>query len=180
MKSPYGPQDDGFHFDAMSGRWWETETSWFSFHNVERRLGGWIYVMVRPNIGTVAGGIWIWDDTAWLPWDCLYCANYTTLRLREHTDLRDATFPTGVSIRVVEPLTSYQLRFTDERLVVDLRFDAVIPPQPLTTAGSPFGHLNHFDQFGRVHGSVQLLGEYIEIDCLSMRDRSWEIGRAHV
>ena len=52
--------DDGFHFDVMSDRWWETETSWFSFHHPERRLGGWLYTMVRPNIGTVAGGAWAW------------------------------------------------------------------------------------------------------------------------
>ena len=58
--------DDGLH--ALSDRWWETETAWFSFHHPERRLGGWLYTMVRPNIGTVAGGAWVWDDTAWLPW----------------------------------------------------------------------------------------------------------------
>ena len=56
--------DDAFHFDVMSDRWWETETSWFSFHHAERRLGGWFYSMIRPNIGTVAGGAWVWDDTA--------------------------------------------------------------------------------------------------------------------
>ena len=53
-----------FHFDVMSDRWWETETAWFSFHHPERRLGGWFYSMFRPNIGTVAGGAWVWDDTA--------------------------------------------------------------------------------------------------------------------
>ena len=33
-------RDDGFHFDRMSERWWETETAWFSFSVPERRLGG--------------------------------------------------------------------------------------------------------------------------------------------
>ena len=59
--------------------------------------------MVRPNIGTVAGGAWVWDDTAWLPWDVLYSANYSALQLPPDTDLRDTTLPTGVAIRVVEP-----------------------------------------------------------------------------
>jgi hypothetical protein len=56
----FSPRDDGFHFDQMSNDWWETETAWFSFHHPERQLGGWFYTMVRPNIGTVAGGAWVW------------------------------------------------------------------------------------------------------------------------
>ena len=27
---PFAAADDHFHFDVMSDRWWETETSWFS------------------------------------------------------------------------------------------------------------------------------------------------------
>jgi hypothetical protein len=50
------PADDGFHFDQMSDRWWETETAWVSLRHPGRRLGGWLYTMVRPNICTVAGG----------------------------------------------------------------------------------------------------------------------------
>src|SRR4249919_4368189 len=102
-------RDDGFHFDVMTDRWWETETSWFSFHHPGRKLGGWLYTMVRPNIGTVAGGAWVWDDTAHLPWEVPYSANYTALRFPRGEDLTDITLPTGVSIRAVEPLTSYEL-----------------------------------------------------------------------
>ena len=35
------------------------------------------------------------------------------------------------------------------------------------------GNLTHFDQFGRVHGTIEVLGEIIPIDCYGMRDRSW-------
>jgi hypothetical protein len=48
-------RDDRFHFAEMGTDWWATETAWFSSHHPERRLGGWFYTMVRPNIGTVAG-----------------------------------------------------------------------------------------------------------------------------
>ncbi len=166
--------DDGFHVDAMSDRWWETETAWFSFHHPGRRLGGWLYTMVRPNIGTVAGGAWLWDDTAWLPWDVPYSANYSALRLPDDADLCDATLPTGVSIRVVEPTSSYDLGYHDPgRLEVALRFDGVMAPEPLTAVGSTFGSAHHFDQFGHVTGRVMLHGETVEIDCLAMRDRTW-------
>lgn len=170
----FRPEDDGFHFAVMSDRWWETETSWFSFHHPERKLGGWFYNMFRPNIGTVAGGAWVWDDTAHLPWDVLYSANYTALQLPEGTDLRHCTLPNGVSITVLEPTMSYQLGYDDgDRFQASLRFDGVMPPEPLTAVGSTFGSAHHFDQLGRVHGTITVNGERLEIDCLGMRDRTW-------
>ncbi|MCU1501090.1 MAG: hypothetical protein JWM12_444, partial [Ilumatobacteraceae bacterium] len=132
----FGPDDDGLHTSLMSDRWWETETAWFSFSCPERRLGGWLYTMVRPNIGTVAGGAWIWDDTAWLPWEVLYSANYSALQLPADVDLRHVTLPTGASIRVVEPTRTYDLGYADgARLQLQLRFDAVMPPEPLAAVG---------------------------------------------
>ena len=170
----FTPRDDSFHFEEMGDRWWMTETSWFSFCHPERRLGGWLYTMVRPNIGTVAGGAWVWDDTAVLPWEVPYSANYTALRLPRDQDLADIRLPTGVSNRAAEPCMGYDLGFEDEdRLTMRLRFDGIMPPRPLRRAGSPFGHASHFDQFGRVTGEIRLHGETIRIDCLAMRDRSW-------
>jgi hypothetical protein len=170
----FGPQDDDFHFDVLSDRWWETETAWFSFHHPGRRLGGWLYTMARPNIGTVAGGAWVWDDTACLPWDVLYSANYSALPLPRDQDLHDITLPTGVSMRVLEPTMSYALGYADaDRLQLSLRFDGVMAPEPLTAVGSTFGSAHHFDQFGRVTGRIEVHGEPIDIDCLAMRDRTW-------
>jgi hypothetical protein len=167
-------RDDRFHFTEMGSDWWATETAWFSFSHPERRLGGWLYTMVRPNIGTVAGGAWLWDDTAHLPWEVLYSANYTALPLSREQDLNDITLPTGVSIRVIEPCMSYALGYTDgDRLHASLRFDGVMPPEPLTSTGSTFGHAHHFDQIGRVTGEIVLHGETLAIDCLAVRDRTW-------
>ncbi len=169
-------RDDGFHFDQMGDAWWATETAWFSFHDADRKLGGWLYTMARPNIGIVSGGAWIWDDSASLPWEVPFSANYTALPIPKDQDLTDITLPTGVSIRVIEPCMSYALGFDDGgrgRLSADLRFDGVMPPEPLTAAGTTFGSAHHFDQFGRVHGHIELHGERIEIDCLGMRDRTW-------
>jgi hypothetical protein len=175
QRSTFTPRDDGFHFDQMGDDWWATETSWFAFCKPERRgLGGWFYTMARPNIGTVAGGIWIWDDTAHLPWEALYSVNMSALRLPRDQDLTDIALPTGVSIKVLEPCMSYALGYEDgERLTASLRFDGVMPPEPLSSAGSPFGSASHFDQIGRVTGEIVLHGEPIAIDCLGFRDRTW-------
>lgn len=167
-------RDDDFHFAEMGDRWWMTETSWFAFCNVEEKLGGWLYTMARPNIGTVAGGAWVWDDTAHLPWEVLYNANYTALRLPPNQNLSDITLPTGVSIKAVEPTMGYELGVRDGDVCsIDLRFQGVMPPRKLHKGGSPFGGSNHFDQFGRVTGQVRLEGRVVEIDCFGMRDRSW-------
>lgn len=174
MSTSFAPRDDDFHFAEMGDRWWMTETSWFSFCNPEHKLGGWLYTMARPNIGTVAGGAWVWDDTAHLPWEILYNANYTALRLPRDQDLSDIRLPTGVAIRAVERTRVYDLGFEDEpHCRMALRFEGLMEPRPLRKAGSPFGGASHFDQFGRVTGEVRLGDRVVPIDCLAMRDRSW-------
>ena len=166
--------DDGLHLAQMSERWWETETSWFSFSVPERKLGGWLYTMVRPNIGTVAGGAWVWDDTAWLPWDVLYSTNFTALKLPAESDLRHIRLPTGVAIDVIDPTRTYDLGYEDgDRINLRLRFEGVMPPEPLAAVGSTFGSAHHYDQFGRVTGELTIHGERLEVDCLAMRDRTW-------
>jgi len=160
----------------MGSDWWATETAWFSFHHPERRLGGWFYTMARPNIGTIAGGAWIWDDRAHLPWEALYMANYSALELPRDQDLDDCTLPNGVSIRVVEPCVRYAIGYDDgDRLRARLQFAGVMRPEPLTAVGSTFGSAHHFDQLGRVTGELLLHGEHIAIDCIAMRDRTWGV-----
>ena len=172
--SDFSARDDSFHFDVMSDRWWETETAWFSFCHPERKLGGWLYSMFRPNIGTVAGGAWIWDGSAHLPWEIPYSTNYTALRIPQGQDLSDIALPTGVTLKALEPLKRYRLGYRDEeRLSLDLTYEAVMAPRALHKAESSFKNLNHFDQFGRVTGEITLHGERMAIDCISMRDRSW-------
>jgi len=166
--------DDNFHFAQMGDRWWMTETAWFSFCIPERKMGGWFYNMIRPNIGTVSGGAWVWDDSATLPWEVPYSSNLTVMPLQEDADLNDITLRNGVSLRTLEPLKVYRIGYEDgDLLKADLCFEAVMPPRPLRKPGSAFGDLTHFDQFGRVTGKLHLHGEEIAVDCLAMRDRSW-------
>lgn len=166
--------DDGFHRHLATEDWWFTETAWYSFHHQERGLGGWFYTMARHNIGTVAGGAWVWDASSAIPWEVLYSTNFSALELPADADLRDVDLPTGVSIKVIEPTKSYSLRYDDAgRYTADLRFEAEMAPRPLVAAGSTFGKAAHFDQIGRVSGTIELHGESIAIDCWSMRDRTW-------
>lgn len=170
----FTPRDDQHHFAELGDDWWATETAWFSFHHPQRGLGGWFYTLMRPNIGTVTGGAWVWDAGAHLPWEALYSSNYSALQLPPALDLTDCTLPNGVRIRVLAPGMRYELGYHDaNRLEANLVFEGVMPPQPLTAVGSTFGSAHHFDQFGRVTGEIVLHGERIAIDCIGMRDRTW-------
>lgn len=164
--------DDDLH--EIGDRWWATETCWFSFHDVERSLGGWFYALIRPNIGSCQGGVWIWDETATASWEVPYSVNYSARRLPIARDLRNMSLPVGWSIEMLEPLTSYRLTADDEgRFKADLRFEAVMEPQVMGAGKPPFLSAAHFDQFGRMTGEIELHGERITIDCLTVRDRSW-------
>lgn len=173
-KPAVGPEDDNFHFGAMGDRWWMTETAWFSFCKPEIGLGGWVYNMFRPNIGTVSGGCWIWEPGAHQPWEVPYYSNLTAMPLDKSSDLRDVELRNGASIKVLEPLQKYRIGYHDgELLDLDLTFDAVMPPRPMAKNEGSFQKLAHFDQFCHVTGKLKLHGEDIDIDCYAIRDRSW-------
>jgi hypothetical protein len=167
--------DDDFHA-PVAGEWWSHETCWFWFSVPERALGAWVYNWIRPNIGVTGGGVTIWDDTTSVHWEAPYHSNYANLRLPAERDLRRITFPTGVAVEMLEPLRRYRIGFDHEPMCsFDLEFAAVMEPWVSVedVDGRPVPY--HFDQFGRVTGSVELHGERIAVDCLAIRDRTWAV-----
>ncbi|HKE72252.1 MAG TPA: hypothetical protein VKB57_01480 [Acidimicrobiales bacterium] len=165
------PLDDDFH--RPDEQRWYHETSWFWWFVPEHRLGGWFYNWVRPNVGTSGGGAWVWDDTTFFHMEVPYYACYSNLRLQPDRDLRDFTYPSGVSVRAVEPLMRYRLGYRDRDLVdIDLEFAAVMPPWVGRLTGDP-AVATHLDQVGRVTGRMVLRGRDHEVDCLAIRDRTW-------
>jgi hypothetical protein len=172
----FGPEDDDFHDEVLTDRWWETETQWFSWNIPERKMGGWVYSQARPNANLCNGGVWVWDDTGSYAWELPYHVHYSGLRLppRPERDLRDFRWPTGAHVRVQEPLSRYEIDYADEGgLQLQLVFDAIMAPNPHPLGVAPFQKGIHFDQAGHLTGEMALEGERIAIDCYSVRDRSW-------
>src|SRR5580698_2626669 len=169
-------EDDDFHDEELTDRWWETETMWFSWNIPERQLGGWTYCQARPNANLCNGGAWVWDSTGAYPWELRYHAEYSGLQLppRSERDMRDFEWPNGVHVTMMEPLMKYRIRYEDPgALEVDLTFAAIMAPNPHPDGVAPFFKGTHFDQPGHVRGRVVLNGEAIAVDCFSFRDRSW-------
>src|SRR5262249_51220211 len=52
-------------------------------------------------------------------------------------------------------------------------WEAVMPAQAASMAELEAGGIRHFDQPGRMTGTVRLDGEQLDIDCYSLRDRTW-------
>jgi len=164
--------DDDLH--PSSDNFYETETYWFSFFVPERRLGGWLYASVRKTVGETAGGMWIWDDTAALPWEVPFYQSFDHAKAPKTLAPGHLEFPTGMSVKALEPGMVYELAYDDrDRAKVALRFEGVEAPVPLRRGAPPFTKASHFDQAGRVTGTIELDGERIPVDCIAFRDRSW-------
>lgn len=163
--------DDRFH--AVSDHPYETETFWASFHDPERGLGGWFYNQVLFNQGICNGGAWVWDAS---PAGALHEVRLSDLSLTdpEHMDLRDVELPNGNHLQMLEPLHLYRVRRSDPgAFEADLLFEGLRPPHSHPLGVAPFWRGRHFDQCMHVTGQIELHGETIEIDSLSVRDRSW-------
>jgi hypothetical protein len=161
--------DDNWH--DYSQHWWETETAWFSFNVPDRRMGGWLYNQVLAVQGVCNGGAWVWDDS---PAGARYEVNHRGLPFPDRGDLRRISLPNGNSIEVLEPLMKYRTRYSDPgRFEADLVHDGIMAPHSHPVGAWPFWATRHFDQPMHVTGTIVLFGEKIDVDCFSVRDRSW-------
>lgn len=169
---PLGPLDDAFHAPASTDPFWN-ETVWFSFSVPERALHGYVYPWVRANQKLYGGGVVLWDDRGHLPWDALVWDFAWNQPLPELGDLRDFTFPSGLRIRCLAPLTEYHLTYERPGFALDLTFRALLEPHVVGTSNWDAAFSAHFDQPGHVTGRLVLNGETLPVDCYAMRDRSW-------
>jgi hypothetical protein len=158
--------DDNFHAPKDADPFW-TETSWWTFAIPERRLSGQLYPFFRPNQGVAACAVYLWNDQGAHFNDALYARQTWHLPLPE-SPLTDLALPNGLRYRCLEPRTKYALSYVDpdgDDIRIDLEFNAIV--EPFHT-----GH-GHFDQPGRMTGTLVLDGEELAIDCFGFRDRSW-------
>lgn len=161
--------DDRLHAPVDDDPWW-TETAWFGFAVPDEGLCGSIYQIYRTTQGVMATAVYVWtpgaEDLRELP----YYRTFWHLPIPPDAHPCDNELASGLSVRTEQPLSAYRLTYDDgPELTFDLRFDAVMPAQPLHVSGG----MGHLDQLGRVTGELALHGRTIPVDCIEMRDRSW-------
>lgn len=146
----------------------------------ERKLNGWVYFWHRPNMKLSAGGIALWDPTGEDVYDSIFFELDEHMALPADAQVHQFTLDNSLVVECTEALKSYHFTFDRNGCTADLRFDAFTEPfQPGGTATDgwivPVSelHTGHYDQFGRMHGSIVVEGEPFQIDDWSIRDRSW-------
>jgi hypothetical protein len=122
------------------------------------------------RFGISGGGPALWDPTGEQPYDCLFYDWCWRQPPTGPLDFDDFTLPNDLRHNVIEHSRRYRLAYSQLGLNFDLEWTALIPPHQLGPADDSAGH---FDQPGRMTGTLSLDGEHFDIDCYSMRDRTW-------
>jgi hypothetical protein len=156
---------DDLHTPSNDNPWF-TETAWYSFWDTTGRYIGHIYLRFRPNIGVADCNIYVWSAGSSVPWDAAY---WKSLQIPYPGSLADLKFVGGLRHEVTKDFETYRITYHDESPIGSTRLEL-----DLRASGSPhwFGN-KHFDQPMLVRGTLALGSEMLDINCHSMRDRSW-------
>ena len=168
------PQADRFYEGRDDNPYWN-ESVWFSVSKPDEHLHGLIQYYFRPNMGMLNGGPVLWNPSGTFSWNCLYY-NWSHLQaLPPGAAKFDMTARNSLSVKVLEPLARYAIRYDKEGLEMDLLWQAIGPVHELHTgdSGQQQTARFHIEQPGRMTGAIRLDGRVIPIDCFSMRDTSY-------
>ncbi len=163
-----------------------SESSWFSWAIPERNICGIFYNHFRPNMRAFLGGPAMWDNTGHYVWDMLYY-DWQGMRLLPEGEWGkdynkyDFMTPCSMGIRTIEPMKSFRLLYDRNGFRLDLVYEAIAAPNTIGAhkeGGFDLAYRLHFEQPGRVRGTVELDGETLAVDCFSIRDGSH--GRRHL
>ena len=170
---------DHFNMAKDDDPYW-SESSWFSWAVPERGINGLFYNHFRPNMNCMLAGPAMWDASTCHVWDFRYFDWQAMRPLPEGQfgvdyDKYDFTAPFSFRLKMLEPLKRYRLGYDRNGFRLDLEFEAIAPPHaiaPSTGHGMDGAFKMHFEQPGRIRGTVELDGERYDIDCFSIRDGS--------
>jgi hypothetical protein len=160
--------DEAFHPAGEDPHW--NESGWFGFAIPERDINGFVYYFHDVRTGVAGGGPAIWDPTGEQTYDCLF---YDWRWVQPPTgalDFADFRLPNSLRHEMLEPMARYRLSYAELGLELELEWSSIMEPRILGDASPE--HCR-FDQPGRMRGTATLNGEQLEVDCFSMRDRTW-------
>jgi hypothetical protein len=167
------PRPDRFAESTEGNPYWN-ESVWFSFNKPDEKINGIIQYYFRPNMGLLNGGPIIYQPDRHSIYDCLFFDWAHLQAAPAGVDKFNMTAPNSLSCRVVEPLKTYAIGYDREGLNMDLTWTAIGPLHEMaaTHEVQQKNARYHFEQPGRMTGTITLDDRTIAIDCLSMRDGS--------
>ena len=168
---------DYFNMNMTDDPYW-TESSWFSWAIPEKGINGFFYNHFRPNMNCMLAGPAMWDRSGQHVWEFLFF-DWQGMRVlpegRFGIDYNkyDYETPWSMSLKMLEPLQRYQLRYDRNDFKLDLVFNALCEPNEIgAKPGMERSFRMHFEQPGRIEGTVELNGEIYDVNCYSIRDGS--------
>lgn len=171
--------DDHFQRANWPADPWYNESAMFCFTVPERDIGGYFYFWHRPNMNLTAAGVALWDPHGTERHNCKYFDWYNFNPLPPDADMFDFTLTNGMSCRILEPLNAYELRYQNDCCTMDLRWEGAhevlnLHYQSGDDGDEPTAEWGafHYEQIGRVTGTIRCDGETIDVDCHDFRDRT--------
>lgn len=167
------PRADRFADARTDNPYWN-ENVWFSLSIPERRLHGLVQYCFRHNMNLQIGGPVLWDPSGRFQWNCLHYGWSHLQAMPQDAQKFDMTLRNSLSVKVLEPMQRYSIAYDHAELELDLLWQAVAPAHqmesddPTQQAAAAF----HFEQPGRMTGTIRRRGETLKVDCWSMRDGS--------
>lgn len=180
------PNDDRFH-QRNDDPWWN-ESSYLSFSIPERDTLGVLYFHFRPNLGVVVGGPLLADPTGEDIYSCLHYAYDTnTVPMPEGSDMYEFSLPNGFSCEPRELLREFRFGYEHPDCTMDLTYTAELDPYYMkldngqispairdwVESVGPQVKIGHFEQAGRMRGTIKLRGQTLVVDSPSLRDHTW-------
>lgn len=170
----HGDQQDGaFHSPTADPDW--AESSCFTVSVPDLDINGFVYYFHDARCGISGGGPALWDPNGEEPYDCLFYDWRWRQPPTGLIDFDDFTLPNSLRQQVIEPSRRYRLTYANLGLEFELEWTALMAPHHLGPADDSAGH---FDHPGRMTGALTLDGRRFDIDCHSIRDRTWGPHRA--
>jgi hypothetical protein len=165
------PEDDLLHPDSFANVKDDsaTETQYFGFSVPEANIHALTYLWWHPNLKIVTGGLFVFQGVKPTTIHAELCdwrtfMNDSALK----NDLHEFRLDNGYGVKVLEPLKRFHMTYDDpaNENSVNLMIEAVLP-------AVMFDDGNHFEQTMKVKGELLLRGKSYQVDCFTVRDRSW-------
>ena len=166
-KLTVGVEDDAYHVPTSTDASW-IETMWFPFWAPEESLSASVRVWFSPNAGKQGGAVAGWQGNSKGLFGDRWTDDFTGA-----PNLLNLRTSSGLHIECLKPLEHFRLRHKTENSSLSIEFEAIMPPNPVAPEESRGMFAGHFEQAGHVTGEVSFRDCRLEIDCYSIRDRSW-------
>mgnify|MGYP003382274340 CR=1 FL=1 len=146
-----------------------TETQYYGFFVPEENIHCFTWIWYHPNLNTVTAGTMAFQGHKPIVQECeLYDFRAFMSGDVFANGFMSAKFDNGLSVEMTEPGRQFRLTYADDKL--GNRFDvlqsAVSDPLMWPTS-------HHFEQVMKCEGELTLRGRTYQVDCLSVRDRSF-------